>query len=155
LQFFLRLSPKQNEDVDVSQVTNKLLKSERQIKVTLSPVPEWLQDATCYCGNPAKYVLSDMSLVCPVCLDKMLAANVTYQEVADVGLPVTQETIKRIKFQWAVDPQGTWYNVSGWNLKPKNWDAFIVKVKSMILNKKEIPLDGDYDKNTKELLILE
>jgi len=132
-----------------------MVKAEKQIKVTLSPVPEWLQDGKCYCGEPAKYVLSDMSLVCPVCLDKMLASNITYQEVADVSLPLTKETIRRVKFEWAVDPDGTWYNTNGWNLKPKNWDTLLPKIRDMILNNKEILLNGDYDKTTKELTILE
>lgn len=116
----------------------------------LFPIPEWLKDAPCSCGQSAKFLLGDMSPVCEKCLTiKFQQCNSSLNSKQDLSIPMTVDVLKRQSFEWSVNGGEKWYRVQGRNIRiDGNADEFLVRIKEAILNKSETPFDAEYEKET-------
>jgi len=135
----------------ISEITNKIFVSKTPVEIALFPIPEWLKDATCNCGQKAEYLLEDMKGICSGCLETTLGIS-TLKEIEDTSIPLTERSIRRLRFEWSTNTD-RWYFVRGANLKPSNWTRFVQEVKESIVNHESLVFEGDYDKNLKELTI--
>jgi len=149
MRIYLRLSESYKKQVKITK--NSTFVSKTSKTVTLFPVPPFLKNPKCKCGNKTEFMLEDMSCICSECVNKPLV-GVKLKTENDVSIPLTKYTIRNIKFEWSVN-NDRWYTVYGRGLKPRNWNKFLVKLKDMILHDKELSLEVDYDKDKKEMTI--
>jgi len=147
----IELRPASNQKVVV--VNNKVYKSDRNIRVKVFPIPNFIKEPKCLCGKEAIAMEEEMNLICARCLQKKLETKVVLTSVKDMSIPLTEETIKRMRFEWSTDGD-RWYYVHGKNLRPSNWDILIERIKKMVVQDAPITLEAEYRKETKELEII-
>lgn len=140
------------QHVTVEAIENVFFKPKRQLIVGLFPIPEWLQNPLCICGQTAKYLLEDATAICPECIHKMLSNMNEKMKESDTSIPITMDVITHSRFEWSTDGE-KWYSIGGKNLKPENPERFIVEMRQAILNSQPILLECDYEKETKIMKI--
>lgn len=149
LQIYLRLAKSQK----TSTLINRVFVSKKPVELSLYPIPDWLKDAICGCGQKGDYLSENMKPVCQKCLEQIfIEASGKLEEQKDVSIPLTERTIKRLRFEWSTDER-RWYFVRGANLKPNNWDWFIKEVRRSVIDNEVLFLDAEYNKEAKELTI--
>lgn len=118
------------------------------------PIPEWLKDATCECGKPAKFLCDDK----PTCQEHLINClkerkNKLVKE-KDLSVPLVMNTIRKMAFEWSTGSD-KWYRVSGRNIRINgDADKFLEIIKPVLLNDEEsAPLEGEYEKEVKILTI--
>jgi len=147
MQIYLRII----DNKKIKVIMNKLFISEKNIKVKLYPIPNWIKNPKCQCGKKADYVLEDVSLICKKCLEDVLNVTTKLYELKDVNIPIIQETIKMLRFEWSTD-KNRWYHIRGENIQPANWENFLESIKELITkNKSTLQFNAEYDKNVKTL----
>lgn len=153
MKIFLRLAKdKEGKKPKTRLVENHTFMSKKSLIISIFPLPPFLKDPKCECGNPADFVLEDMTCMCNECLNSSLKGVTSLEKNEEISIPLTKRTITRIKFEWSVNG-GRWYTLYGRNIKPKNWDRFLPQLREMMMRDKTLTLDGDYKKETKEMVI--
>ena len=151
VQIFIRLKVGQEEKL--SKTLNYTYIPESLIKVKVLPVPEFIKDAVCKsCKQPAKFMLEDMTLTCQPCLELILKSVSTLEKKEDTLVPLTEETLAKMKFEWSTDRE-RWYSIRGIGLKPKNMKDFLEVIKKVFISGQFLVCEGDYSKDKKELQI--
>jgi len=120
-------------------------------EIVILPLPSFVKDPKCTCGKPASFMV-DIKPICSECLAKEYENSNELQEIPDFSLPYSKTIINKLKFEWSVNQQ-RWYPVWGKQLRPKDWDDLLEKIRKVILKKTTILLDADWKKDTKELII--
>jgi hypothetical protein len=143
-----KISKETKHHVTVEAVDNVFFKPSRQIVVSLLPIPEWLQNPACICGQSAKYLLEDATPICPKCVDRMLNSMNKKMKEIDTSIPITMDVITHSRFEWSTDNE-KWYSIWGKNIKPDNPEKFVEEIRQAILDKQPILLECDYEKETK------
>lgn len=151
MQIFIRLKAGQEEKL--SKTLNYTYIPEKSIKVKVLPVPEFIKDAVCKsCRQPAKFMLEDMTLICQPCLEQILKSVSTLEKKEDTLVPLTEETLAKIKFEWSTDRE-RWYSIRGIGLKPKNTKSFLETIKKVFISGQFLVCEAEYNKDAKELII--
>jgi hypothetical protein len=151
VQIFIRLKAGQEEKL--SKTLNYTYIPEKSIKVKVLPVPEFIKDAVCKsCRQPAKFMLEDMTLICQPCLEQILKSVSTLEKKEDTLVPLTEETLAKIKFEWSTDRE-RWYSIRGIGLKPKNTKSFLETIKKVFISGQFLVCEAEYNKDAKELII--
>jgi len=151
MQVFIRLKIGQEEKL--SKTLNYVYVPESVIKVKVLPVPEFIKDAVCKsCKQPAKFMLEDMTLTCQPCLEQILKSVSTLEKKEDTVVPLTEETLAKMKFEWSADRE-RWYSIRGIGLKPKNMDSFLAAIKKVFISGQFLVCEAEYNKDKKELQI--
>lgn len=150
MQIFLRLAETKKKKIRI--VENYTFTPRESLCITLVPVPSFLENPKCECGKPADFMLEDMICICRECLNINFKGITSLQKNNDISIPLTKRTITQIKFEWSVNGS-RWYTLYGRNVKPKNWDKFLVQLRTMMLRNKTLNLNADYTKETKEMVI--
>jgi hypothetical protein len=140
-----------NQEQGINQVLNHVFTFNAGIVLSLYPLPEWLKGVKCDCGKEANFLLKDFSYICKSCVISNFPKNKLTSK-QDIFTPITEKTIKGIKFEWSVNRE-KWYYIWGRKIVTENMKALLPKLKDMILKNKEIELEGDYDINTKIMTI--
>jgi len=149
MQLFLRLGKEQNID----QIITKVFVPTTKVNVVLYPIPTFIKDPTCKCGKPAEYLLEDMSPICHFCLDTILTVTSKLEEKPDTTIPINRATIQRLRFEWSPDKE-RWYAIKGASITPLHWDTFSERLKTSILEKHLLLVEGEYDKDLRTMRIL-
>lgn len=151
MQIFIRLKAGQEEKL--SKTLNYTYVPEKSIKVKVLPVPEFIKDAVCKsCRQPAKFMLEDMTLICQPCLEQILKSVSTLEKKEDTLVPLTEETLAKIKFEWSTERE-RWYSIRGVGLKPKNMKSFLETIKKVFISGQFLVCEAEYNKDAKELVI--
>jgi len=151
VQIFIRLKAGQEEKL--SKTLNYTYVPEKSIKVKVLPVPEFIKDAVCKsCRQPAKFMLEDMTLICQPCLEQILKSVSTLEKKEDTLVPLTEETLAKIKFEWSTERE-RWYSIRGVGLKPKNMKSFLETIKKVFISGQFLVCEAEYNKDAKELVI--
>ena len=151
MQIFIRLKAGQEEKL--SKTLNYTYIPEKSIKVKVLPVPEFIKDAVCKsCRQPAKFMLEDMTLICQPCLEQILKSVSTLEKKEDTLVPLTEETLAKIKFEWSTERE-RWYSIRGVGLKPKNMKSFLEIIKKVFISGQFLVCEAEYNKDAKELVI--
>jgi len=150
MKVYLRLG--KNNGIKIQKAENVIFAPTTSKKITVFPIPPFLKSAKCECGNKADLILEDMAYICSKCVEGRFKNMNDFKKVEDVSIPLTTLTIFSLSFEWSVN-QHRWYTIYGRNLKPKNWNRFLSKIRDVILNNRVIIIDVDYEKETKEMTI--
>ena len=151
MQIHLRLGKLKEPVVQI--VDCHSFSTKKSFSISICPLPSFLKDAKCNCGNEADFILNGIKCMCLDCLNKKFkGATTSMITFKDISIPLTKRTIVRIKFEWSVDGE-RWYTAYGRNLVTKDWNALLGKMRSMIINDTFIMLNADYDKEKKRLKI--
>jgi len=131
-------------------------KSKNHKCVSLQQIPEWLQNANCKCGKKAKFLLEDLSVICPECvLEVTKSCDSTLTMKSDLSVPLTIGVIKRQSFEWSTDDGNKWYRVHGKNMVIEGDESeFIDRMKDSLVNNTNAEFRAEYDKETKIMTIL-
>lgn len=140
-----------NQEQGVNQVINHTFKYQNPLIIKLCPLPPFLEGEKCSCGNKADYITKDDSCICKSCVKSSFPQNKLVSK-KDVFSPITEKTIKGIKFEWSVN-RDRWYTLWGRKIITENWKSLIITLKDMILKNKVIELEGEYDRDTKMMTI--
>jgi len=151
MQVHLRLGKLKEPVVQI--VDSYIFSVKKSFSVGVCPLPSFLKDAKCDCGNEADFILNGTNCMCLKCLNGKFDGATSMITSKDISVPLTRRTIVRIKFEWSVDGE-RWYTAYGRNIVTKDWNALIGKMRSMIINDNFITLNADYDKEKKQLTIL-
>ena len=150
-RIFLRLNAEQN----ISKATNYEFISNVPSKVSICPIPEFIGEVKCDCGEFATVILNDEIYKCNVCI-KLLVPESKLSKSNAISYPITKKTIKELKFEFSFNDE-KWYTLWGRNIETNNWDTFLRDVKDMALNNREIEIEAEYikeeEKNRKRLVI--
>lgn len=153
MKIFLRLAKdKEGKNPKTRLVKNYIFIPKKSLIISIFPLPPFLKNPKCECGNPADFILENMTCVCSECLNNSLKGVTSLEENEEISIPLTRKTITRIKFEWSVNG-GRWYTLYGRNIKPENWDKFIPQLITAMMRDKTLTLDADYKKETKEMVI--
>lgn len=150
IKIFLRLNSEQN----INMATNYEFISGTDDKISLCPIPEFVGEVKCDCGNIATLILNDEIYKCNTCIKLLIPRSSKLIKADASSYPLTKKTIKDLKFEWSVN-QEKWYTLWGSKIETNNWKDFLKHVKDMIVNKKDVELNADYDREfTKKMTIL-
>jgi hypothetical protein len=138
---FLRIA----ENSNINTAMNNEFKSDNPLKVILSPIPPFLEGIKCDCGIPATILINDNIYKCNNCTKYIIPITKLHQN-SDTTLPITIQTIKRMKFEWSTTEE-KWYTLYGNRIETKHWDVLINNIKNMIFNKKIIEINGEYSQD--------
>lgn len=153
MKILLRLAKdKEGKKPKTRLVENHTFVSKKSLIISIFPLPPFLKDPKCKCGNPADFMLEDMTCMCNECLNNNLKGITSLEKNEEISIPLTKRTVTHIKFEWSVNG-GRWYTLYGRNIKPKNWDRFLPQLRTMMMRDKTLTLDADYKKETKEMVI--
>ena len=135
----------------MGKITNYTFKSEQSMKFLLCPIPPFLDNVDCSCGEMAIYITGDSKYKCKKCVIVNFPQN-KLETNQDISSPITKKTIRDIKFEWSVS-RDKWYTLWGRCIETNKWDLLLNKIKDIILNNKEIELDGEYYKERKRMVL--
>ena len=142
-----------NGKTKIKMAKNTIFKSKEPKMITICPLPSFLKGAKCGCGKNAKFMFKNMStFICNGCFEKNMENCTKLVKEEDVSIPITRTTILRLKFEWSINER-RWYTVYGRNLRPKNWEKFLLRIRDMIISGKLTLFDGEYKREYKELVI--
>ena len=151
MQVFIRL--KAGQEDKLSKTLNYTYKPKSKLKVCLTAIPPFISNPKCHiCGGNASYMLEDYKLMCSLCFDSVLNGISELQKTEDTMVPLTEDTLKRMKFEWSIDRE-RWYSIHGSGLKPKNVKSFLLKVKESFISGKMLVVECEYEKETKSMNI--
>lgn len=151
MQIFIRLKAGQEEKL--SKTLNYTYKPKQKVKICLIPIPPFIEDPICYiCKTKANYMFEDFRLVCSDCLDTMIEGITKLEKNEDTTVPLTEDTLKRIKFEWSADRE-RWYSIRGSGFEPKNMSSFLAKLKEAFITGKFMIAEAEYKKETKTMVI--
>jgi hypothetical protein len=119
--------------------------STKNTKYSLCLIPEFIEKTNCDCGKPADLMLNNEIYKCNKCISLLIPQN-KLEINMDVSIPITAQTIKKMRFEWHGEKWDgeKWYNLWGNIIVTSKWNEFIQTVKSMIITKKEVEIDGEY-----------
>jgi hypothetical protein len=148
MRLFLRVAPEANLKI----AKNYEFKPEKNIHIILHPIPEFVGKVKCDCGEPATVFLNEEIYKCNTCISLLISHTNNLMSNDDTSSPITIQSVKDMRLEWSANGD-KWYNLWGKNIETNNWDSFIKDLKSMIIDKKEIEINGYYDQDTKHLSI--
>lgn len=128
--------------------------SDNNVNISLCPIPEFIGEIKCECGEPASLMVGESIYKCNTCIALYLGAS-KLKETTDVSIPVTVSSIKKLRFEWHGEKWDgdKWYNLWGNIIETNNWVSFVKAVKTMILTGKEVEFDGEYSQEPKRMTI--
>jgi hypothetical protein len=121
------------------------------LHISLTPIPPFVGEPKCDCGELATVIMNDEIYKCKICMSFLLPQNKFLKSTA-ISFPITKKTIKELNFEWSGNGE-KWYNLWGRNIETKNWDSLLKDIIYMILNNKEIEIIGEYNQETKKMII--
>lgn len=140
-------------------IKNTYFVSNNHINKVFYPVPEFV-DSLCSCDKKGIAMTDDFMVICPDCMMKIIGES-TLQSKEEFKTPNIEDVFKKLRLQWSVGNKDNWYTVSGRNIIPdtsrvvsreeleKLSHDFMIKI---LIGNTEI-IDGDYDKDKKQLRI--
>ena len=153
MKIYLRVAKEQN--INISK--NREFKSDENIHVLMYPIPDFIGEMNCSCGNKAILIINDKDYKCASCIDKILSSTKLVESSA-TSIPITRKTITSIKFEWSVNKE-RWYTLYGRGIKTNRWNYLIGMINKMVINNEDVELEGDYQpdetrKDKKKMVIL-
>ena len=153
MEILLRLAKaKEGKKLKIRLVENYIFIPKKALSIVIFPLPPFLKDPKCKCGNSADFVLEGMTCMCNECLNNEFKGATSLETNEDISIPLTRRTIVHIKFEWSVNGD-RWYTLYGRTIKPRNWERFLPQLRTMILRNNTLSLNADYKKETKEMII--
>src|SRR3989304_7052042 len=144
MRILLRISPEQN----ISKAINyEFVSASPEQVISICPIPPFIGEVKCDCGELATIFLNDEIYKCNICIKFLLPQSKLTTSTA-ISFPITKKTVRDIKFEWSVNEE-RWYNLWANNIETKRWDSLLKDMKDMILNGKQLIIDGDYDQARK------
>ena len=150
MKAYLRLGEVKDKD-QYKMLNNYSFNSETPKKIICYPIPPFVGEVKCDCGEPTKFMNKNMQYKCFKCLN-LLIGKTKLQKTLDTSIPITKRTVMKIRFEWSVNGE-RWYSIYGSRFKPKHWNIFLMEIRELIINKNHIMLEVDYEKETKEMVI--
>src|SRR3972149_5947413 len=145
MRMFLRINPEQN----ISKAPNyEYVSTFPEQVITVCPIPPFIEEVKCDCGEIATVFLNDEIYKCNICVKLLLPRSKLTQSSA-ISFPITKKTVKDIRFEWSANGE-KWYNIWATKIETKRWDSLLRDIKNMILENKPLEIEGDYDQLRKK-----
>jgi len=136
---------KLNEEIEIQQLDAYYFKS-LHVNKTIFPIPFFVENPICNCGNEALFLTEDYIFLCNKCLNLAFGLTELFHK-RECNIPINNQYVKNLKFQWKPVNKDTWYNISGRNLVFTDLN----KIRKVVTEKKEVSFEGNY--NNKKLFL--
>lgn len=143
---------KLNEEIEIQQLDAYYFKS-LHINKTIFPIPFFVENPICNCGNEALFLTEDYIFLCNKCLNSAFGLTELFVK-KEFNVPFTKQIIKSLNFLWKPINKNVFYNIHGRNIIYDDFSKILFKFKTMLLKRKEVCFEGEYFKEQKKLKLI-
>jgi hypothetical protein len=97
-KIFIRFS----ENNKLNSALNYEFKRDNIIHISICPIPQFIGEVKCDCGELASIILNDEIYKCNKCTSLLLPKS-KLVENTDISSPLTIQSIKKIQFEFSFD----------------------------------------------------